>query len=73
VEEVMREYGVELLREPRHEVYDAIVLAVGHAEYGIKRTLDFRSLLRNKAGIVFDLKRIYQEVQNSPGINYWSL
>ncbi len=67
-EEVMREYGITLSREPEGR-YDAIVVTVAHKEY---RDLDekyFLDLL-NEKGILIDLKGLFRN--RVKWLTYWS-
>ena len=67
--EVERAYGLPLLKEPSGP-YDAIVVAVAHAEY---RALDepyFLSLARGQA-VLGDVKGIYRH--HIRQLDYWSL
>jgi UDP-N-acetyl-D-galactosamine dehydrogenase len=54
-EEAMEEYEVSLLHDLNNKTYDAIILAVAHAEF---RELDYPSLKRNSSSIIFDTKAI---------------
>ena len=51
--------------------YDAVIVAVNHAEYVGMKEADFNELLKDDKGIVVDLKGIFKnEIKN---IDYWSL
>ena len=68
-DEVLREYGVQLVEKPEPG-YDAIVVAVAHNPY---RGLDeeyFCSLVRGKA-VLADLKGLYKDKISK--LSYWSL
>ena len=52
-EEVRKEYGIELVKEPDGD-YDAVILAVAHEQF---LKMDVRSLTRN-GGVVYDVKSI---------------
>lgn len=68
-EEVMKEYGYELVEEPTG-TYSAVILAVGHEEYVNLEESDFKSLL-NGDGVLVDIKGVYLgKIKN---IQYWSL
>jgi UDP-N-acetyl-D-galactosamine dehydrogenase len=69
IEAVKEEYGYQMVEQPSG-VYDAVILAVQHAEY---RNLDepwFINLLSDK-GILVDLKGIYRGKISK--LAYWSL
>jgi UDP-N-acetyl-D-galactosamine dehydrogenase len=69
IEEVKEEYGYQMV-EKASGVYDAVILAVQHAEY---RDLDenyFKNLLSDK-GILVDLKGVYRGMIKN--LAYWSL
>jgi UDP-N-acetyl-D-galactosamine dehydrogenase len=68
-EEVSQHYDFRLMDEP-HDNYDAVVVAVNHAEYSDMEKTDFDKLLKPK-GFVYDIKGIYRKKLN--GINYLSL
>ncbi len=53
-QEVMHEYGLEVVNELPKEKYDAIVLGVAHNEF---KELDF-SEIRNEKSVVYDVKGI---------------
>lgn len=68
-DEVLREYGVQLVEKPEPG-YDAIVVAVAHNPY---RGLDeeyFCSLVRGKA-VLADIKGLYKDKISK--LSYWSL
>lgn len=56
-EEVMHEYGVTTIRELPEEAYDAVVLAVAHADF---KSLDIKSLCKEQA-VVYDVKGFLPE------------
>ncbi len=68
-DEVKHEYGYELVKEMKGP-YDAIIVAVNHAEYADKDEAWFKSLLTPK-GILVDLKGIYRRKVKT--LAYWSL
>ena len=66
---VKHEYGYALTAEMKGP-YDAIIVAVNHAEYADKDEAWFKSMLKPK-GVLVDLKGTYRKkVKN---LNYWSL
>ncbi len=73
VEQVEREFGVKLSREPQHQAYDGVVLAVGHEEYRNMGIEDVMRLMRGSEGILYDLKKVHKEMRENKGLSYWSL
>ncbi|NNM53494.1 MAG: nucleotide sugar dehydrogenase [Spirochaetales bacterium] len=54
-DEVRREYGLQLIQEPRPHAYGAVIAAVAHQQF---RTLDPRAWLE-PLGVVFDVKAVF--------------
>ena len=69
--EVAHEYKLTLMDQPGHN-YDAVIVAVAHEEYKNLDKAYFESLM-NGSPIFFDLKGIYQDVNNENGLVYWRL
>lgn len=69
-ESLMKEYGFGLVEEMATD-YDAIILAVNHAEYTNKSEEDFKAIMKDGNGVFVDLKGIYKGQINS--LEYWSL
>ena len=67
--EVRHEYGYELAREPSG-LYDAVIVAVNHAEYAGHDEKAFRALLKPK-GVLVDLKGVFRNKVKE--LRYWSL
>ncbi|MBI9065647.1 MAG: nucleotide sugar dehydrogenase [Salinivirgaceae bacterium] len=68
-EEVMEEYGYEIKDKPEGK-YDAVIVAVQHAEYKNLTEDYFKSILTEN-GVFVDLKGIYKnKIQD---LTYWSL
>ena len=68
-EELKEEYGFELTAEPGND-YDAIVVAVNHAEYKNFTEEDLNKMLK-KPGLIIDLKGVLRgKIKNT---QYWSL
>jgi len=67
-EEVNHEYGLHLTDQLDSD-YDAIVVAVGHAQFKELSIAELKSLMK-KPGILFDLKGIYPKNEE---IIYWRL
>ncbi len=68
-DELNHEYGYELVKHPTGP-YDAIIVAVNHAEYATYDAAWFRAHLKPN-GVLADLKGTYRNKVD--GINYWSL
>ncbi|MDQ3100342.1 MAG: nucleotide sugar dehydrogenase [Bacteroidota bacterium] len=67
--DVEQEYGYALVPEMKGP-YDAVIVAVNHAEYADKDEKWFKGMLKPK-GILVDLKGVFR---NKVGkLNYWSL
>jgi UDP-N-acetyl-D-glucosamine/UDP-N-acetyl-D-galactosamine dehydrogenase len=67
--EVKHEYGYELTPEMKGP-YDAIIVAVNHAEYAGKDEAWFKSMLKPK-GVLVDLKGVFRTKIKE--LTYWSL
>jgi UDP-N-acetyl-D-glucosamine/UDP-N-acetyl-D-galactosamine dehydrogenase len=67
--EVKHEYGYELAPEMKGP-YDAIIVAVNHAEYAGKDEAWFKSMLKPK-GVLVDLKGVFRTKIKE--LTYWSL
>ena len=68
-DEVKHEYGYALVNEMKGP-YDAIIVAVNHAEYAGKDEAWFKAMLKPK-GVLVDLKGVFRGKVN--GVTYWSL
>jgi UDP-N-acetyl-D-galactosamine dehydrogenase len=70
-EEMMHEYGLSILKEPKKGEYDAVIVAVSHKEY-MNLTEDFfKSMLKDGKGVLIDIKGLYRkEIKD---LLYWSL
>ncbi len=53
--EVEREFGIQLVEQPRSGAYDGIILAVAHREFLALRMAD---LIRDDRSVVYDLKAV---------------
>jgi len=68
-EEVNKEYGIVLSDKPKGK-YDAVIVAVNHAQY-LNLDEEFFGKLLDKKGILVDIKGIYRD--RIKEITYWSL
>jgi UDP-N-acetyl-D-galactosamine dehydrogenase len=69
-EEMEQEYGVPLTANPTND-YDAIIIAVNHAEYKVLTENDFKGMLKDDKGVIVDVKGIFKSTIND--LEYWSL
>jgi len=69
-EEMEKEYGVALIKQPLTN-YDAIIVAVNHREYLTLNEDYFKSLFKDGKGVFIDVKGIYQS--KIKDLEYWSL
>lgn len=67
--EVKHEYGFDLAPEMKGP-YDAVIVAVNHAEYAGKDEAWFKSMLKPK-GVLVDLKGVFRNKVKE--LRYWSL
>ena len=70
-DEVMHEYGFEMTPEIGTD-YDAIVVAVNHAEY-LTLSLDYFKSISSGTPILIDVKSIFRPWSRAEEIIYWSL
>lgn len=70
--EAKQEYGLELKRAPEQGGYDAVLLAVAHAQYRDDGLQGAIAPLR-EGGILADLKGIFAGQSLPDGIAYWGL
>ena len=68
-EELQEEYGFGLLEQPGAK-YDAVIVAVNHAQYHDLEEDYYKSILTDK-GILVDIKGIYKD--KIKDLQYWSL
>ncbi|MBU2020465.1 MAG: nucleotide sugar dehydrogenase [Bacteroidetes bacterium] len=69
-EEMHHEYGISLCAKPSND-YDAIVVAVSHAEYAKLNESDFKKMLKNGEGVFVDIKGQFKG--KIKDLEYWSL
>ena len=68
-EEVKHEYTFELVAQPTND-YDAIIVAVNHKDYMSYTEADFRNMMKDDSGILFDIKGVFKNKINN--LTYWS-
>jgi UDP-N-acetyl-D-galactosamine dehydrogenase len=69
--EVAHEYNLTLVDQPSED-YDAIIVAVAHAEYRKLQVEDFVGMM-GKEPILFDLKALYDRRAMEQELTYWRL
>lgn len=57
--EALEEFGIACSNTPERAGYDAIIVAVAHDEFKAMGAQELRSLLRDPAGVIVDLKGIF--------------
>ena len=70
--EAMHEYGLALATEPHGDLYDAVLLAVPHAEYRSNGLRKYAEVLRN-GGLFADLKGVFAGEAMPDGVTYWGI
>jgi UDP-N-acetyl-D-galactosamine dehydrogenase len=61
-EEVQHEYGIEIIREPEANKYDAIILAVAHSEFKQMPIEQIKAYSKANA-VIYDLKYLFPGAQ----------
>lgn len=59
-DELKHEYGFGLISDYKKNKYDAVIVAVSHKEYENIDVKEFKSILKDDKGIVFDVKGMYR-------------
>ena len=70
-EDVKRQYDLELTAEAETNAYDAIIVAVNHAEYKLLTEDDFKVYLKGGEGVLTDIRGMYKG--KIKDLTYWSL
>ena len=71
--DAVREYGIELIPFNELEKSDAVVFAVPHREYVEKGWTGVQSLLKEKDGIVVDIKSVLPQNEKPAELELWRL
>jgi UDP-N-acetyl-D-galactosamine dehydrogenase len=71
--EAMREYEIALVASSALQPADAVIMAVAHQEYVAEGWPLASRLLRNGAGVVIDVKSIFDRATKPNGITLWRL
>ena len=69
-DEMEKEYGVALTGNPTND-YDAVIVAVNHAEYKKLSESDYLKMMKDDKGIFVDVKGIFKSRMEK--LEYWSL
>ncbi len=69
-EDMKNQYGVSL-RESAGSGYDAVIVAVNHAEYTSLTESDFEKMMKDDKGVFVDVKGIFRN--KIERLEYWSL
>jgi len=72
-DEARHEYGIDLITREMLQPADAVILAVAHDDYVRGGWPLIASLLRDGAGLVFDVKSILDRGSKPSGIELWRL
>lgn len=56
-EEAQEEYGIQLIKEPQKQTYDAVILAVAHREFAELGEAGIRALCKDNA-VIYDVKYV---------------
>jgi len=70
-EDVKHEYGIELVKQPKTNNYDVVVVAVAHNEYRNMSADELKKFYRHDNGILIDIKGIMKD--KAKDLIYWSL
>ncbi len=70
-QEVKEEYDLQLKEKAQEKGYDAVIIAVNHAEYQNYSEDDFKALMKDDKGVLVDIRGSYRrKIQD---LHYWSL
>ena len=72
-EEVRREYAIDLSAPQALKPADAVVLAVGHEQYAAAGWRLVSDLLKDRKGVVLDVKSVLDRSKTPDGIELWRL
>ena len=74
LDEIKREYNIDIDTNKENEKVDAVVLAVAHNEYKAMSIKEIKDLLKDDSNLVFDIKQIIDKKEaTEQGINLWRL
>ncbi|MBT2581228.1 nucleotide sugar dehydrogenase [Planococcus sp. ISL-109] len=71
--DAVREYGIDLIPFNELEKADAVIFAVPHREYVAKGWDGMQSLLKDKGGIVVDIKSVLSKEEKPAELELWRL
>ena len=69
--EVKQAYDIDLTPEAEPNAYDAVIVAVNHAEYMTLTENDFKALLKDGNGVLTDIRGMFKG--KIKDLTYWSL
>lgn len=72
-DEVLQEYGINLVPENELQPADAVVLAVPHRPYCLQGWGLVGRLLKDEGGVVIDVKSVLDRDKCPPGVTLWRL
>ena len=73
-EQVKKHYDFDLIQTlPEQEDYDAIILCVSHAGYTQMNVDHLEALLKNKRGLIYDIKGVWRHLTFSDAVDYQCL
>lgn len=74
IDEIKREYGIDIDTNENDEKVDAIIFAVSHNEYTNLTIDEIKNMLKEDSNLVFDIKQIInKEEAKTKGLNLWRL
>lgn len=74
IEEIKREYNIEIDTNPNNEKVDALVFAVAHNEFKKYTISDIKLMLKKDSNLVFDIKNMLDKHKmQENGIDLWRL
>ena len=74
LEEIKREYNIDINTNEANEKVDAVIFAVAHNEYKKLSVKEIKNMLKDDSNLVFDIKQIIdREEAKKEGIKLWRL
>lgn len=74
LQEIKKEYNIDIDTNEKNEKVDAIIFAVAHDEYKKLTLQEIKNMLKEDSNIVFDIKQILNKSEMlKAGINLWRL
>ena len=74
LQEIKKEYGLEIDTNDSNEKVDAVIMAVAHNEYKTMKIQEIKNMFKDESKLLFDIKQIInkKEAQEN-GITLWRL